>query len=63
MTMIGKKVTELMSLLWEKRNLRVDKIYIGCGGNDEGACRQMTLAWIEGRVRDLVLGRPREDLL
>jgi hypothetical protein len=55
MEMIGAKVQELIALLQDKRTLRLDKIYIGSGGNEEGDYRRMTLAWIQGRVRDMVL--------
>ena len=60
--MVGTKVADLITHLRTRRQLRVDKIYIGGGGNTEGDCRCMTLAWIQGRVRDMVLGQPGEDL-
>jgi hypothetical protein len=45
MTVIGKKVVDLIELLRTQRSLRVDKIFIGGGGNEEGYCRRNPLRW------------------
>jgi len=59
--MIGSKVTDLIYLLRNKRKLRIDKIFIGGGGNMEGNCRRMTLEWIKSFVLDLLEGRPERS--
>jgi len=63
MTMIGAKVGDLIRLLRDQRKLRVDKIFIGGGGNVGGDCRKMTLEWIKGWVEDLIEGRPEREML
>ncbi len=56
--MIGSKVDELIYLLRKQRKLRIERIFIGGGGNAEGNCRMMTLEWIKSFVLDLLEGRP-----
>lgn len=40
--------------LWNKRNLRIDELYIRGGGNEVGDCRKMSLQWIRGLVEEIV---------
>jgi hypothetical protein len=40
-----------------KRNLKVERVLVGGGGNLTGVCRQMSLRWIEGGVREMVTSR------
>jgi hypothetical protein len=37
-----------------RRNLAIDAVYIGGGGNREGDCRKMSLAWVRGIVEEMV---------
>lgn len=37
-----------------RRNLAIDAVYIGGGGNEQGDCRKMSLQWIRGVVEEMV---------
>ena len=62
MPMIGAKVADLKKQLKDQRNLRVDKMYLSGGGNEDGDCRKMTLAWIKGWVGKILAGEPMPKL-
>jgi hypothetical protein len=52
--LVGTKAHKILREIRTRRNLAIDAVYIGGGGNEQGDCRKMSLQWIRGVVEDMV---------
>lgn len=52
--MVGTKAHKMLREIRTRRNLAIDAVYIGGGGNVQGDCRKMSLKWIRGVVEEMV---------
>lgn len=58
--MLGTKALEILKGL-QKRQLKVEKILVGGGGNTDGTCRAQSLRWIKDFVAAAINGTPAPD--
>jgi hypothetical protein len=57
--LVGTKAYKVIAAL-KKRELRIDKIWMGGGANETGRCRAISLGWIKDGVEEMITTEDRQ---